>query len=365
MSRFAKLSTLALALAAPLAAAALDAPHDASNAFQCQNCHVGHKSAGTGLTNNSINSALCDSCHNASTSFGFPWASSMQAQAGAAGSSHSWSALATNLGATSPDPSSTTTLTASMGQHLDTGGKLKCSTCHDVHNAHASPGTLHTSVALATNLSRTAGTGTGTLQLTAVPSGAAALGYVIQVATATTFRISHDNGTSWFGWNGSAWAAGVGTGKTFASGTPVSLDDGLTTMTFTGTFVAGDTFQKFYVSYPFLRGDAATMCVTCHQDRNQTWQNVEGTGPIAGNGQAIVLGTTYFSHPVNQALNANGHGYDAANATSIVDADGSLQGVGDGNKTNDLVLNASGNVTCMTCHHPHNADSNSLTTDPR
>ena len=365
MSRIVKLAAVALVLVAPRLGAAVDSPHDASNGYQCQNCHVGHRSAGAGLTNNSINSALCDSCHSASTSFGFPWSSAMQAQAGAAGSSHSWSALASNLGATPPDPGSASTLIRTMAQHLDTGGKLKCSTCHDLHNADAYPGTVHTSVALKTNLTRTAGTGTGTLQLTTVPAGAKAFGYVIQLATATTFRISHDAGATWLGWSGAAWVAGLGTGKTFTSGTAVALDDGVTSMTFTGTFVAGDTFQKFYVSFPFLRGDGPTMCISCHQNRNQTWQNVEGTGPIAGNGQAVVLGSTVFSHPVNQALNANGHGYDASSATSILDADGNAQAVGDGNPTNDLVLSSSGNVTCMTCHHPHNADSNSLTTDPR
>jgi predicted CXXCH cytochrome family protein len=360
MSRIGILMAAIAVLAAARLASAAEAPHDATQGFDCSSCHMVHKSLGTGLTKNSANSALCDSCHSASTNFGFPWTSSMQAQSGVAGSAHSWTAPASNLGATPPDPGSATTLIRDMGTHLDTGGKLKCSTCHDVHNADGAGGTAHASVALGAPLSRTAGTGAGSLSLTSVPAGAKAFGYVIKLATVTTFLVSHDNGITYFGWNGSAWVSGLGTGKTFTAGTPVTLDDNRTTVTFTAGNVAGDTWQKFYVSYPFLRGDAATMCVSCHQNRNQTFQNVEGTGPIAGNGQAVTLGTTYFSHPVNQPMNANGHGYDR---TIILDADGST--TTDGNPTNDLVVNASGNVTCMSCHHPHNADSNSLTVDPR
>jgi predicted CXXCH cytochrome family protein len=351
-----------LLLAAPRLASAAQAPHDVTQGFDCSSCHMVHRSLGTGLTKNSANSVLCDSCHSASTNFGFPWGSSMQAQAGVAGSSHSWSALASNLGATPPDPASVSTLARDMAAHLDTGGKLKCTTCHDTH-AQKGGGTLHTSVALGAPLTHT-GTGTGGLSLTNVQAGAKAAGYVIKVSAATQFKISHDNGATYLGFNGTSWdldtKAGFTNGKTFSNGSSVTLDDALASVTFTVGNAIGDVYQRFYVSYPFLRGDAATMCVTCHQNRNQTWQNVEGSGPIVGNNQAVVLGTTYFSHPVNQPMNANGHGYDRA---IVLDADGST--TTDGNKSNDLVLNASGNVTCMTCHYVHNADSNSLTVDPR
>jgi predicted CXXCH cytochrome family protein len=362
MSRIGILAVIAAVLVVALAASAAESPHDATMGYGCASCHIAHQSLGTGLTKNNVNSVLCDSCHSTyAPDFGFSWPSSAQAQAGAAGSSHSWTALASNLGATPPDPNSATTLIKALGQHLDAGGKLKCSTCHDTHNSDANGGTVHTSVTLGATITKTVGGATGTLALTNVPAGAKAFGYVIKAATATTFLISHDNGTSYFGWNGSTWVAGLGTGKTFTSA-PVTLDDGLTQVTFTGTPGVGDTWQKFFVSYPFLRGDGPTMCISCHQNRNQTWRNVEGLDNLAGTGQAITLGQTYFSHPVNQGLNANNRSYDQ---TAILDADGSLQGAGETNPTNDLVLNAAGNVTCMSCHYPHNADSNSLTVDPR
>jgi hypothetical protein len=97
---------------------------------------------------------------------------------------------------------------------------------------------------------------------------------------------------------------------------------------------------------------------------------------VPGTGSGVVLGTTVFSHPVGQGLNTNAQGYDRA-SNAILDADGTLQPAyaqttgrplpagGDGIASNDLALDASGLVNCLTCHHPHNADSNSLSVNPR
>lgn len=372
----------ALSLAAPVAAVAADAPHDRSwsgvgGAIDCQSCHVAHVAPGGSLTRQAGNFNLCQSCHLNLSSFGFPWAVGHQASPGSGGRSHRWDAVATNLGATQPNPASADPVEAAMGTHLD-GNKLQCSTCHDPHQAdvNATDATAHTSIALNTNIGRTAGTGTGTLQLTGVPAGARAAGYVIKISGATAFKISHDNGLTYFGYNGTLtprWAAdstaGYASGKAFVSGTPVTLDDELTQVTFTGTFDAvapEDVFASFYVSYPFLQADntASRMCATCHRDRDMRWQDVEGgnANGIAGGVKTVSLGTTVFHHPVGQALAKS---YDRAPAT-ILDADGSAQsGATEGRRTNDLVLGAGGVVSCMTCHHPHNADSNSLTEDPR
>jgi hypothetical protein len=67
----------------------------------------------------------------------------------------------------------------------------------------------------------------------------------------------------------------------------------------------------------------------------------------------------FRSHPVGQALNANGRGYDR---TVPLDANGAVQGSGsqDGLAANDLRLDATGLVQCTTCHAVHYAPSNSL-----
>jgi hypothetical protein len=291
--------------------------------------------------------------------FGFPWTTDMQGA-----SSHSWSAAASNLGATPPDPASADTVIKAMGQHLDTGGKLKCSTCHDTHNsglAQGNVGTVHASKGWATNIPTTAGVSAGTLQLTSTPPGAKAGGYMIKITAADpacAFKISHDGGLTYLGYAGTTWASANPNGKPCTTkGSPITLDDNLTTVTFSSAGTFSDQVWKFSVSYPFLRGNAARMCISCHKDRNQTYTNVEGTGTVPGTLQPVLLTTTVFSHPVNQPLNANGGGYDR---TLILDANGATsQTTGDGNTANDLVLDTAGNVNCLTCHHPHNAPSNS------
>jgi len=123
-----------------------------------------------------------------------------------------------------------------------------------------------------------------------------------------------------------------------------------------------------FIAYPFLRADNtdAKMCVTCHKDRDQHWQDAEGGVANAvpgGKLTSVTLGVTKFSHPVGQALNQDGRTNGLA---AILDANGMVQAVStDPNKTNDLVLGTAGIVTCLSCHHPHNADSNSLSVDPR
>jgi hypothetical protein len=96
------------------------------------------------------------------------------------------------------------------------------------------------------------------------------------------------------------------------------------------------------------------------------YQDVEGgvANSVAGGTlTSVTLGATVFHHPTGQALNTKAGGID--NATPL-DANGAVQGSAgkDSVVTNDITFDA-GNVTCLSCHHPHNADSNSLTEDPR
>ena len=394
---------LAMVLGAPAVAAASDAPHNLSAPvvkIQCSDCHIMHNASGAGLSNAAENYNNCLSCHNGAFStevFGGDWAS-MQTTLGVGGSSHRWDSMVTNLGVTAPDPNSADADIAALGKNLDEG-KLMCSTCHDQHtgasvNKAESP--QHTSAPIVdpanvctdvtphqTCIEQKAGMGSnkGTLQLTSLgtsSTNSSPKGYQIKVTDATpAFKISHDRGTSFLGWNGSAWAVGA-VAKPFTAGSTHALDPATTgdtlsapSVKFNGSnWAVGDTWE-FYISYPFLRigNIESAMCKICHKDRLMKYQDVEGgvaNGVAGGDLGAVTLGQTVFHHPTGQTLGTKALVPPDRTTSTMLDADGTAQSLGtDPNKTNDLALGTTGNVHCMTCHQPHVADSNSLTIDQR
>lgn len=360
--------TMAAALVAPLCALAVDSPHDASyTSGSCTECHALH--IATGGSGQPTPASLCMECH---TRTGRPakvnWLSSEQAVAGTpAGKHHNWERSVTNAQSDALPPEHPL-----MAQRTP-GGVLQCATCHDLHKANAAnaPNSISSSIGVNAAANPTSG-GTGrTLSLSTLPANARAAGYRIKITAGNTFIVSHDFGkpaaqTTWYAFSGGVWTAGLpgveGIGKPFAVGVAVTVDNlapavnpNPISVTFGGTPVAGD-YWDFYVSYPFVRAfnAAGEMCVDCHRDRLQDHYTTRGSPGYGWGGKA-------FSHPVYQAPGDNGGGYDRA---TPLDANGAVQGTGgaDANRTNDIKLQ-SGLVTCISCHSPHGADSNSLTVD--
>jgi hypothetical protein len=357
------LGSLAALALAPAIAGAIDAPHDRSMTDgDCSPCHRLYNPTGSGQSDYSSG---CINCHaNRPGSFGFPWLTEDQATPGKGGSHHSWSGYAANPAAGAKTPASY----AIQAKLVD--GRLQCVTCHDPHFGNPSNATSsrHTSVQVGVAKPATGGTGGGgTSQMTLVTAGSVPNGFRLRIQTAGggggTVIISHDFGLAtptWFNWSaGTGWYVGsiTGPGRPYSDGTPVALDDPAVTVRWTSGAVPGN-YWDFYVGYPFLRAPnvSDSFCTMCHQDLVMDHVRVGGKDGIYRPN-----GTRMFSHPVGEALNANGKNSDRL---EILDANGLVQSAGDGKSTNDLRLDG-GVVRCTTCHAVHNADSNSLTDDAR
>jgi len=356
---------LAVAIALGLTgvvALAVDAPHDASyTTGSCLECHTLHNATGGALTNRPTMAALCQSCHSQT---GRParvnWKDADQANPALnTGNQHDWHSSTTNAARGALPPTDPGMLLRT------TGNVLSCAVCHDVHRAAAfyNSADLGTNIAVGAPQANTSGSGGGTMTLQAMGANPIPRGYQVTIVAGSGFILSHDFGATtptWYNWVAGAWQVGSagGAGKPFTIGLAVTLDDPAVSVVFAGAPVAGDTW-KFYLSFPFLRADnaGAAMCTDCHRDREQNHLIVEGGLTTYGWGP----GALPYSHPVGQTLNANLANYDRP---APLDANGGTTGTGAyGNATSTLKLSG-GNVTCLSCHAAHNADSNALTVDP-
>ncbi len=378
------LALLATALL-PAGVLALDPPHSTAQNYGCRDCHSLHNAPGAALTSYASNFNLCDSCHKNKSHFGFPWLSGDQATPGAGGRSHRWDADATSRGALPP--------TSAMSSALTTDGKIQCSSCHDQHNngdastgAPVHGGTQHIGGSTGVGTEEptvgsawvpNAGTGTGRMQLVTVTGTAASKAHRIKIVSADAanvyFKLSHDGGLSWYAWSG-GWIAdsgGTGAGKPAPAGSTagVDLDDASNVQVAfpdaVATYAAGDSWD-FWISYPFLRvsNAADAMCEDCHRARVQTTACVEGSAATSDGASVSCApdGVRMFSHPVGVKLTKAYDRTVGANGP-ILDANGAAQPGGDTITSNDIHLDADGNVRCTSCHAIHNVDSNSLTVD--
>jgi hypothetical protein len=348
-------ASAALLLRAPLNA--VDPPHwaGAATTYDCTNsCHQLHASLGGALTSRAGNSNLCQKCHVSGQS-----ASDLSTDdvnradlAAGTGAHHAWNRSKTNLAAGADGAIASAAMSLRLNTipaTCPTGDCITCSTCHDQHsstNANGGASRVGNAKPRAGNTSRGTVTPGGTF------AGAAGAWYVAEIQATgavgtATFRWSKDNGTTWM------------VSNVLTAGS-VALDNGVTVAFANGAttphFATGDRWE-FSASWPFLRipidsGDNATGAKFC-RDCHSAW-TMDHTGVETWTG-------TLRSHPVGVALNANGAGYDRA---VPLDATGVAQTTGDGNRFNDLALDAGGRVQCWSCHGAHYAPGNGAAVMP-
>ncbi|MBD3867918.1 MAG: cytochrome c3 family protein [Acidobacteria bacterium] len=344
-------------LVAPAVLAA-DPPHwySTSLVIGCtEQCHSLHNAAGGGLTRAAGNANLCQSCHNPSgLADQAPIPSSASAIPGFSGSSHAFGVPAVNGAYSTERPLNTEMDLRIMGDNV------VCSTCHDQHAGTSTQG----GTPKISTPEKVTSLGAGTASSQGTFNGALGVWYLLEIdgggtQVDATFRWSKDNGTSWM-----VQTVPVG------NGSPVVLDSGVEVV-FSGVnpgdFVVGEQWE-FFGTWPFLRtnldsGDINSVDKFC-RDCHRNWVMTHDTDLVAGGGVRNWDGN-FKSHPVGVTLNANGLAYDRAQP---LDGNGQAQTAGaspdvDGNPTNDLAFDSSGNVQCLSCHGVHYADSNTATVD--
>lgn len=330
-------------LVGPARVDAQSPPHWAGELAQVDctsQCHIAHHATGGGLSPFASNANLCQSCHNPTgVAKDFPISNSDMAVPGQTGTSHAF-----GVDAVAPASGADVPLNSAMQRRV-IDGRIVCSTCHNQHSASATFG----GTPRVGSASRVTSLGTtGVLTSGGTFTGAEGLWYLVEIVTAGTqstarFRYSKDGGISWF-----PTAPG-----TLTAGTDVALDNGVTVSFGAGSYVLGERWE-LSATWPFLRAqlstatEASLMCVDCHR----AWQ-MDHAAVHTWDGSPK-------SHPVGVALSANGGGYDR---TAPLDGHGGSQSPGDGNPTNDLTLDGSGRVHCLTCHGVHHVDGNTTSVD--
>lgn len=318
---------------------AVDPPHDPTLGISCNSCHIAHNALGQGLTTDT-NSNLCLSCHKVGGhATNKPLSSGMQAAPGRSGTSHRWDApmpatssptnqYGLRAAADIADPNLKTRLSSFTNI-------VTCSVCHQQHNQASTPWEPASAAGV--------GTDTGTA------SG----------GSATVLQDSVKN------WSPNYWAGyyvRILTGASAGQERQIQSNDA-TTLTLASPFqsaIASGNTYFLTTNRHFLRtnNNLNQLCEDCHYYRTQasTQTNVRVyTGnPISHPVAVGLTGASYHGTPLEP---------QAANWAAQTGTRSASNGGTDTNPTNNLVLDAAGQIRCMTCHEVHYTDSNSATVD--
>ena len=402
---------------------AIDPPH---GSYDCSACHSLHGATGPGLTNQATNAALCITCHTTTgAASAKPFNAGMEAVPGTSGTSHSWEG--TMPSTSSPNNAyglrATADLTnTGLKRRLQAfGDKVSCSVCHNQHsesNAAWDPFTVDTKKDSGTatggttttvqdtsrtwavdqwagySVNMTSGSNTGvtkvilsntgnTLTVTSAFASAIIAGDAYQIiAPASDSGTASGGTTTTLNDTAKTWVADIWTGyylhmtsglnsgqEKVISG---NMSNSITISTAFGSAIAnGDSYYIYPgTHYQRVDNDLNQLCEDCHYYRT------------VASGQTAV--ETYtgnnLSHPVVKVFSsASGETPDVTDPTqfntspeepgaaSYAAQTGGiryhLNGGTDTNLTNNIVLDSSGRVRCLSCHGIHYTDSDSTTVD--
>lgn len=332
-------------------AGAVDPPHSGpKNPQICGTCHVAHNAAGAALGTVNGNANLCISCHTSGgTASNKPFSTAMQAVPGTSGSSHRWdggmpltSSPSNTYGLVPASSVSNTVVRNALAMF---GGVAVCSVCHNPHSQASAAWDLF------------AGPYTGLLGGDSGAASAAGSTTIIYDATKAAYWTVNAWQNYYVRILSSATASNVGQVRLVSGNTTTRLT---VSPAYPAAVQTGDKYEIVGRHFQITADDVNQMCEACHYYRVQTHVRVEG-----GDAAYPANGTNVFSHPVGQALNANGKAYDRP---APLDANGAPQsgarfasgGETPDNAANNLVMDSGNAVRCLTCHTVHYGDSNGL-----
>lgn len=313
---------------------AIDPPHGNN----CDDCHTLHGSQGPSLTND-VNSNLCMSCHTAGdVADAKRFDDTMQAIPGISGTSHRWDA---SMPATS-DPNNAYGLRASADLNnellktylIQFEDVVTCSVCHQQHEQRSFTWDP---------FQETSGTATGGTTTTLVHTGA---GWGIDQWAGYSVTVEYADLTQDRRWIRSNT---VDTLTLNSNDPPFSQD--VTGRPYT---INGGSFQR-------VDNDLNQLCEDCHyyrvvpaQTDTRTWDGNKKSHPIVKDLTTEVADPAQFVGAAPLENNGN------AQATAPRYHE---NGTGDTNITNNIVLDSSARLRCLSCHGIHYTDSDSSTVD--
>lgn len=285
-------------------AIAIDPPHDASTTTNCQSCHSLHNAVGPSLTKEAENYNLCMTCHAALGSAStLPFAATDQATPGTSGTSHRWDASMP----LTDNPNNPYGL-RKVDSLTNTALKARLG----VFGTCSNPSYTNKS---------TCESGGGT--------------WTAKVVCSVCHNLHSQSAATWDP-NAPAYS-GSGTGS-------------------------GRHYQR-------AANDLNQLCEDCHYYRTpasgetdvRNWSGNKKSHPVAkiftsANGETrdVTKPQQYHTSPLEP---------QAASWTAQTGGRYHLNGTGDSNPTNNIVVGSDGKIRCLSCHGIHYTDSDSTTVD--